>query len=83
MRTAVASADYYSTWGIKAALGRTWGLQDEPAPVAVVSYAYWQQRLGSDPNVIGKHSVGNKTVFTIVGVTPKGFVGPIVGDHPK
>ncbi|MEX2263456.1 MAG: ABC transporter permease [Bryobacteraceae bacterium] len=79
VRTALASAGYYSTLGVQAVLGRTFGEEDERAPVAVVSYAWWYRRFGGDPNVIGKAFRRNGTLFTIIGVTPKGFLGPIVG----
>lgn len=83
VRTALASAGYYSTLGVPAVLGRTFGPQDERAPVAVVSYAWWQRRFGGDPNAIGKVFRLNGTGFAIIGITPKGFVGPIVGNPPE
>ena len=43
-------------------------------PVAIVSYSYWQKH-DLDPNVLGSHLLINGRPFTIVGITPKGFVG--------
>jgi predicted permease len=43
-------------------------------PVAIASYSYWQKH-GLDPNVLGSQVFINGRAFTIVGITPKGFVG--------
>src|SRR5437588_412491 len=43
-------------------------------PVAIVSYSYWQKH-DLDPNVLGSQLLINGRSFTIVGITPKGFVG--------
>jgi predicted permease len=51
-------------------------------PVAVVSYAWWQQRLGGDPSAIGKTITIDDTAYTIVGVGPKEFFGTTVGTAP-
>jgi predicted permease len=43
-------------------------------PVAIASYSYWQKH-SLDPNVLGSQVFINGRAFTIVGITPKGFVG--------
>ena len=45
------------------------------SPYAVISYDYWTQRFGQDPGVMGRTFHGGDTVYEIVGVAPKGFVG--------
>jgi len=43
-------------------------------PVAVVSYEFWEARLGGDPRFIGTQLTGRGgTRYTIVGVLPRGF----------
>ena len=38
------SGDYYSVLSLPPAAGRLLGPEDAAAPVAVISYAYWQRR---------------------------------------
>ncbi len=76
----LVSGRYFAGLGVPAALGRT--LTDEDnlpnaAPAAVISHAFWQSKLGGDPDVIGKRIDINKVAFTIVGVAPKGFNGTL------
>ena len=59
-------------------LGRTLTPEDDQpsaAPVAVISYRYWENRFGRDPAVLGKAIQINRVPTTIVGVTPPGFAG--------
>jgi putative ABC transport system permease protein len=65
---------------MRAELGRTLSAQDfEPgrASVVVVSYGFWQQRLGANPGVIGSRVRLNGEEFTIVGVMPMDFEYPM------
>jgi hypothetical protein len=45
------------------------------APAALISEDYWQRRFGGDAAVLGKSIRLNGVAFTIVGITPHGFVG--------
>ncbi len=74
------SGDYYSTLGLRPALGRLLARGDDEAgsAAAVISYGYWQRRFGGIP-VIGAAISLNQVPFTIVGVEPKGFAGVNVG----
>jgi hypothetical protein len=48
----------------------------------VLSHAFWDERLGADPRVIGAALVVNGHPLTIVGVTPRGFEGTTLGTRP-
>ena len=56
----LATGEFYSTLGIQAALGRTFGVEDDQPGggagglVATISYACWQRRFGGDGSVIGR-----------------------------
>src|SRR5438270_70475 len=50
----LVSANYFSVLGVGATLGRVFAKEDARAPVAVLSYAFWQRRFGRDPSIIGK-----------------------------
>jgi predicted permease len=82
------SGDYFSTLGIQPLLGRLIGPSDvgfesgSSAPVAVISYACWQRRYGSDPSIIGKVIRVNDQPLTIIGIAPKGFTGVFVEAGP-
>ncbi len=63
--------------GVPPVLGRTIQptdirLNGEPAPVTVLSFKRWQ-RLGGDPNILGKTLRLNDEVYTIIGVMPPRF----------
>ncbi|HXA50710.1 MAG TPA: ABC transporter permease [Candidatus Acidoferrum sp.] len=77
------TGNYFPMLGIQPALGRLIGPEDDrmgsPATVAVVSWAYWKNRLGMDPGVIGRKVEVEDVPFTIVGVAPRDFVGLQVG----
>jgi predicted permease len=78
----LVSGNYYSLLGVHALMGRTLSDYDDKAsqpPVAVISYAYWQRRFGSDPNIVGRPIELQGQPFTIVGVTPRDFFGTEAG----
>lgn len=82
----LVSGNYFDVLGVKPLLGRLIGRHDdvsigEPL-VAVVSYDYWRDRLGADPNAIGKTVTVNAQAFTIIGVVPQGFDGVVRGYDP-
>jgi predicted permease len=75
----LVSQQYFSTLGLKPALGRFFLREEdsEPgsAPVAVLSYSSWQARFGGSIQVLGRTLELNNIAFTVVGVAPKGFLG--------
>ena len=75
---AVVTSNYFSVLGVPLAGGRAFLPEEETpghnTPVAIASYGYWQKH-GLDPNVLGSQVFINGRAFTIVGITPKGFVG--------
>jgi predicted permease len=80
------SASYFSTLGVTASMGRTFGVVDDRAPgepaIAVVSNGYWQRRFAADPAVVGRVVRVRAVPLTIVGVAPRGFFGEEVGAEP-
>ncbi len=80
-----ASGSFFDVLGVPAILGRTFTAEDDRrgggvnGPVAVISYSFWQRRYGGATDVIGRALTLNRVPFTIVGVAPPEFVGPIVG----
>ena len=76
--SAVVTSNYFSVLGVQLARGRAFLPEEETpghnAPVAIVSYSYWQKH-DLDPNMLGSQLLINGRSFTIVGIAPKGFVG--------
>lgn len=79
----IVSSNYFDALGIHPILGRGFEPTEEIGrnahPVTVVSYWMWQQRFGSDPNIIGRTQMLNGVPHTIVGVMPEEFHGTFVG----
>jgi predicted permease len=77
--TQLVSGNFYSTLGVKPALGRVIQNADDGAPgsgpVAIISDGFWTRSFGRSPNVIGKVIQLNLTPITIIGVNPPGFTG--------
>ena len=76
--SAIVTSNYFSVLGVPLARGRAFLPEEEipgrNTPVAIASYSYWQKH-GFDPNALGSQVFINGRAFTIVGITPKGFVG--------
>jgi predicted permease len=84
---ALVSGSYFPTLGLVPALGRLLGPADDRTIgahfVAVLSYTYWDTKLGHDPAVLDKSLVVNGQPMTIVGVAPRGFDGTTLGQRPE
>ena len=80
-----ASGRMFEMLGVRAMLGRTFTEADDvrgggpDGPVAVISHSFWQRRMGSAPDAIGRHLTVDGIDVTVIGVTPRGFFGPDVG----
>jgi predicted permease len=77
------SGEYFSTLGIQPAAGR-FVRPDEVAraggePVVVISHDYWKTHFSGSSDVVGRSLRVNDVDLTIVGVTPEGFQGTILG----
>ena len=83
VQSELVSGNYFQTLGVPAALGRTFVASDDTTlggnPVVVVSYPYWQFKLGADPAAIGSNVTINGKPFQIIGVSAPGFKSAIWG----
>ncbi len=74
----------FQVLGVEAWRGRLILPEDEhacPATTAVVSYLYWQTKLGGREIDAGTKLLIDGELVQVVGVTPPQFVGLVVGDH--
>ena len=79
----IVTGNFFDVLGIHPALGRLLSSSDDVTagahPVAVISYDFWRTRFAGRADVIGREIRLNGHVFTIVGVAPAGFSGPVLG----
>ena len=79
--TMYVSADYFTALGVVPTEGRMFNDADHnessAQPVLVVSYRLWQNRLGADPDIIGRELTFNRVEHVVVGVAPEGFRGHV------
>src|SRR5215831_8082599 len=76
----IVTGNYFSLFGVGAAIGRTIGLDDDKptAPrVVMVSYRYWTRELGSASDIVGRSIRIRGNAYSIVGVTPEWFHGMV------
>jgi putative ABC transport system permease protein len=73
VQTGVVSANYFEVLGVRPLLGRGFRAgEDQPGaePVLVLSHGFWQNRLGGDPNIVGRTFEMNDRIHTVIGVLP-------------
>jgi len=77
------SGNFFQVLGVQPAMGRLFTAEDDRlecgASGAVVSYAFWQSQLQSDPHAIGRTLMIGRHPVPILGVTRAGFTGPEIG----
>ena len=74
-----ATADFFKTLGVEAALGRLLTDEDvegQSGNVAVLSDSLWRGQFGADPNIVGRSILLDQENFTVIGVLPPGFRFP-------
>src|SRR6266850_2937231 len=71
------SPNLFTYMGVPPLLGREFTPADAPggnaAPVAVLSYLFWQRQFGGSRNVVGKTIELDHQIFTVIGVIPPRF----------
>jgi predicted permease len=79
----MVSGDFFDGYGARALIGRTLRPSDESSdaePVAVITYRWWEKEYDLRPEVLGQMVTINKHQFTVVGVLPRAYCGPEIGD---
>jgi len=78
------STNYFETLGIRPVKGRTFTEReqrlDASGLVAVISHRLWRERFAESPEVVGRTTIVNGHVATIVGVAPPQFRGVLFGE---
>ena len=75
----MVTGDFFGVLGVRPTLGRGFLPDEDRVPgaslVTVLSYGFWQRRLGGDPAVVGREITLNGHAFSVVGIAPEGFKG--------
>src|SRR2546429_8307937 len=75
----MVTASFFSLLGARPDLGRFFSTDEDSlghaAHVAVLSREYWTRRYGADRGVLGQRLRLGRSVYTIIGVAPRGFSG--------
>ena len=83
----LVSGSYFPMFGVRPFRGRLLGPDDDGAPgtnpVAVVSFAFWRDRLGSSADTVGSTIRMQGVPYTIVGIAESSFVGHTVEFRPE
>ena len=67
----MVTADYFRVMRFAPVLGRDFSDEDDKpgaAPVTIISYAFWQERFGGDPQIVGRSVTLDDRPYTIIGV---------------
>jgi hypothetical protein len=76
--TTFVSTNYFKTVGVALARGPGFNETDDPLradPVVILGYDFWQNRLASDPDIVGKALTMDGVPHLVVGVAPESFEG--------
>ncbi|NWF84814.1 MAG: ABC transporter permease [Bryobacteraceae bacterium] len=82
----MVSGGFFELLGLRAEMGRLIEPADDRGagePVVVLSYDYWQSKLGGRRDVLNQGIRVNGRMFTIVGVAQRGFEGVTLGEKPE
>jgi predicted permease len=72
----LVSANFFSVLGVNPILGSVFASENEQKgkeDVVVLSYAFWKERFGADPGIVGKTLDLNGHSQTVIGVAPEKF----------
>jgi predicted permease len=71
-----ANSYLFGLLGVRPAVGRFYGSDEDLANVVVVSERFWKTNLGGDSAIVGKSLAVDDVPHTVIGIAPAGFTGP-------
>ncbi len=75
----LVTTNFFDLLGVLPFAGRAFlpvDAQPGASPAAVVSYGFWQNRLGGDPRALGRVLHLAEGTYSIIGILPPNFQGP-------
>jgi putative ABC transport system permease protein len=86
LQASMVSPNFFDVLGVKAYRGRFFypdeGKKVGADPLAILSYALWARRFGSDPGIVGQTITLNATSYTVIGIAPPNFKGIVSLSRP-
>ena len=86
-RIELVSGTYFDVLGVTTVIGRPITPDDDRIPnghpIVVLTYDFWKQRFGGDPEIIGKTLLLNNHSMTVIGVAQPDFDGIELGRSTK
>jgi predicted permease len=83
----VVTGNYFDVLRVRLAHGRGFLPGEDragsPAYVAVISHGAWQKYFGGDASAVERTVSLNGKPFTVIGIAPPGFTGPVLGQNPE
>ncbi|MGH7959366.1 MAG: ABC transporter permease [Opitutaceae bacterium] len=79
----LVSGNFFGAYGAQTLTGRPLAAEnDQPGapPSAVITHRCWEKHFGLDPQALGQAVTINGHSFTIIGILPRHFAGPLPGD---
>jgi len=77
--TDYVTGNYFQALGVQPLLGRFFqpseGVTPGADPYVVLSYAYWKQQFGANPQVVGRKIALDSIPVTVIGVAPRDYRG--------
>jgi putative ABC transport system permease protein len=80
----VVSASFFDVMAVRPLHGRAFHPDeeaDDAEPALVLSHSAWQGPLRGDPEILGKSLLIDDTAYTVIGIAPPRFHGPLERDH--
>ena len=80
IQACLVTADFFTLLGMKPTLGRSFSREEQDTPgsgAAIVSHGFWQRRLASSPDAVGRSVSLDNRNYTIAGVMPAEFDYPL------
>ena len=83
-RGRLVSGGFFDVLGVGPAIGRVFSPADDRTDTTgvVISHSYWQRRFGGRGDVLGTALTIRNAMLTVIGVTPRGFIGETSGQQP-
>ena len=83
----LVTGNYFDVLGVRITLGRTFTADEDRSGsqqrVVIISHETWTRRFGADPSVVGRSITLNGHPYSVIGVAPRGFTGPVLGRAPE
>jgi predicted permease len=79
----MVSGNFFKGYGARVLIGRPITADDDRRdadPVTVITYNLWKRIFGLDPHVLGRTLALRNVAFTVIGVLPRHYVGPLGGE---